>query len=233
MHGGVDETPYNIMFGPDICGSTRKTQVILNYKGKNHLTKRDIYPMSDEVSHLYTLILIPDKTYKVLIDNEEKGAGSLLEDWDFLPPKTIKDPDAKKPEDWDELEMIADPDEKKPDEWDDIQEFVADPDAKQPEDWDEDMDGEWEAPKVNNADFKGKWAAKQIKNPAYKGLWVHPEIPNPDFKKDDSIGQYITGHIGLEVWQVKAGTIFSHILVTDDVEEASTVRLIFLTLSFF
>ena len=40
MHG---ETPYLIMFGPDICGpGTKKVHVIFNYKGKNLLTKKDI-----------------------------------------------------------------------------------------------------------------------------------------------------------------------------------------------
>jgi len=40
MHG---DTPYHIMFGPDICGySTKKVHVIFNYKGKNLLTKKDI-----------------------------------------------------------------------------------------------------------------------------------------------------------------------------------------------
>jgi len=40
MHG---ETPYHIMFGPDICGySTKKVHVIFNYKGKNLLTKKEI-----------------------------------------------------------------------------------------------------------------------------------------------------------------------------------------------
>ncbi len=40
MHG---ESPYNIMFGPDICGpGTKKVHVIFNYKGKNLLTKKDI-----------------------------------------------------------------------------------------------------------------------------------------------------------------------------------------------
>jgi Calreticulin family len=40
MHG---DSPYNIMFGPDICGySTKKVHVIFNYKGKNLLTKKDI-----------------------------------------------------------------------------------------------------------------------------------------------------------------------------------------------
>lgn len=40
FHG---ETPYNIMFGPDICGpGTKKVHVIFTYKGKNHLIKKDI-----------------------------------------------------------------------------------------------------------------------------------------------------------------------------------------------
>nr|TKS13732.1 hypothetical protein D5086_0000049640 [Populus alba] len=33
-------------------------------------------------------------------------------DWDLLPPKQIKDPEAKKPEDWDDKEYIPDPEDK-------------------------------------------------------------------------------------------------------------------------
>lgn len=37
------ESPYNIMFGPDICGpGTKKVHVIFSYKGKNLLVKKDI-----------------------------------------------------------------------------------------------------------------------------------------------------------------------------------------------
>ena len=40
MHG---ESPYLIMFGPDICGpGTKKVHVIFNYKGKNLLINKDI-----------------------------------------------------------------------------------------------------------------------------------------------------------------------------------------------
>lgn len=63
---------------------------------------------------MYTLIVNPDNTYEVKIDNRKVEFGSLEDDWDFLPPKKIKDPDAKKPEDWDEKEKIDDPDDKKP-----------------------------------------------------------------------------------------------------------------------
>lgn len=67
----------------------------------------------DEYSHLYTLIVNPDNTYEVKIDNKKVESGNLEDDWDFLPPKKIKDPEAKKPEDWDDREKIPDPDDKK------------------------------------------------------------------------------------------------------------------------
>ena len=119
MGGDVDladfhgETPYNIMFGPDICGPTKKVHVIVEYKGKTHLIKKDIRCKDDELTHLYTFILNPDNTYEVQIDGEKVEGGELESDWDLLPAKKIKDPDAKKPEDWDEREYIDDPEDSK------------------------------------------------------------------------------------------------------------------------
>lgn len=66
------------------------------------------------MSHLYTLIVKSDNTYEVRINNEKVESGTLEEDWDFLPPKKIKDPEAKKPEDWDDKKQIDDPEDKKP-----------------------------------------------------------------------------------------------------------------------
>ena len=63
---------------------------------------------------MYTLVVYPNNTYTVKIDNEKSQSGSLEEDWDFLAPKTIPDPDAKKPEDWDDRAKIDDPEDKKP-----------------------------------------------------------------------------------------------------------------------
>lgn len=68
----------------------------------------------DEFTHLYTLIVRPDNTYEVKIDNSQVESGSLEDDWDFLPPKKIKDPDAAKPEDWDERAKVDDPTDSKP-----------------------------------------------------------------------------------------------------------------------
>ncbi|KAM9460799.1 calreticulin 3a [Clarias gariepinus] len=218
MHG---ESQYHIMFGPDICGySTKKVHVILHYKGQNHLIKKDIRCKDDEFTNLYTLILRPDQTYEVKINNEKVESGSLEEDWDLLPPKKIKDPEAKKPEDWDDRAKIDDPEDTKPEEWD-KPENIPDPDAKKPDDWDEDMDGEWEPPMIPNPEYKGEWKPKQIDNPNYKGTWVHPEIDNPDYTPDNSIYKYDSiGVIGLDLWQVKSGTIFDNFLITDDVKEA-------------
>jgi len=107
------ESPYNIMFGPDICGSTKRIHVILTYKGKNHLINKNLPCESDELSHIYTLILRPDNTYEVLVDNKEKAKGKLDEDWEFLPAKQIKDPSLSKPTDWVDDKEIPDPEDKK------------------------------------------------------------------------------------------------------------------------
>ena len=58
---------------------------------------------SDSKTHVYTAILrASNNSYAVLIDGEEKKAGSLFEDFEpsINPPETIPDPEDKKPEDW-------------------------------------------------------------------------------------------------------------------------------------
>jgi calreticulin len=221
MHG---DSPYRLMFGPDICGpGTKKVHVILNHNDKNHLINKEIRCKDDEYTHAYTLIIHPDNSYQVLIDNEEVQKGDLESDWDILPPKKIKDPEASKPEDWDDRATIPDPDDKKPEDWD-KPEHIPDPAATKPDDWDDEMDGEWEPPMIDNPEYKGEWKPKQIDNPAFKGAWVHPEIDNPEYspipdlyKQDEICG------IGFDLWQVKSGTIFDNVLITDDVEYAKEV----------
>merc|ERR1711994_491387 len=190
MHG---DSPYNVMFGPDICGpGTKRVHVIFNHKGKNLLTKKEIRCKDDQMTHLYTLIVKPDNTYEVLIDNEKAESGTLEEDWDFLPPKKIKDPEAKKPEDWVDNAKIDDPEDSKPEDWE-KPEHIADPDATKPEDWDDEMDGEWEP----------------------------PQIDNPEYEEDKSLYSYDSFcGIGFDLWQVKSGTIFDNVLITDDIEAA-------------
>lgn len=158
---------------------------------------------------------------QVLIDLEEVATGSLEEDWDMLPPKTIKDPEATKPDDWDERAKIADEADVKPDGFDDIPATLPDPDAAKPEDWDEEEDGEWEAPVIPNPEYKGAWVQEMIDNPDYKGIWVADDIDNPAFKSDPTLYNFKDSkYVGFELWQVKAGSIFDNIMVSDDLAAA-------------
>merc|ERR1712129_431179 len=126
----------------------------------------------------------------------------------------------KKPSDWAEDSMMDDPSEKKPDDWV-TWERIVDPDAKKPDDWDDEEDGEWEAPMKDNPAYKGEWNVKRISNPAYKGVWEAKKIANPEYKDDDTLYKYDDfSFIGFDLWQVKGGTIFDNIIITDDVAEA-------------
>jgi len=212
-----NETPYTIMFGPDKCGSTNKVHFILKHKNpktgkyvEHHLKFPASVPY-DKLSHVYTAILKPDNEVRILIDGEEKKKANFLSADDFepalIPPKTIPDPDDKKPEDWDERAKIPDPDAVKPDDWDedapmeivdeeatkpegwldDEPEEIDDPEAAKPEDWDDEEDGEWEAPKIDNPKCEeapgcGEWKRPMKQNPAYKGKWHAPMIDNPNYK---------------------------------------------------
>merc|ERR1712154_73544 len=116
---------------------------------------------------------------------------------------------------------MDDPEDTKQDDWDDEPASIADPDATEPDDWDDEEDGEWQAPQIDNPDYKGEWKAKKIPNPDYKGPWVHPEIDNPDYvEAKDVYKRGPIGYIGVEVWQVKAGTVFSDFILTDNLDEA-------------
>merc|ERR1711871_1480830 len=61
-----------------------------------------------------------------------------------------------------------------------------------------------------------------IDNPEYKGPWSPKMIDNPDYKEDKEL--YLRckdcTHVGFELWQVKSGTLFDDIIVTDSFKEA-------------
>jgi calreticulin len=217
-----DPTIYNIMFGPDKCGYTKRTHLIFNYKGKNVLKKSDLdYKQENEgTSHLYRMVLKPDNTVRVEIDEEKIYEGSIKEDWEVLKPKTINDPEDKKPSDWVEDSMMDDPADKKPDDWV-TEKRMVDADAKKPDDWDDEEDGEWEPPMKDNPAYKGDWSVKRISNPAYKGFWEAKKIDNPEYEDDDSVYKFADfGFIGFDLWQVKGGTIFDNVIICDDKTEA-------------
>merc|ERR1712084_116677 len=122
--------------------------------------------------------------------------------------------------DWVDDSMMDDPEDKKPDDWVEEKRMV-DSEAKKPDDWDDEEDGEWEAPMKDNPAYKGDWYVKRISNPAYKGFWEAKKIANPEYEEDDALYKYADfGFIGFDLWQVKGGTIFDNVIITDDKAEA-------------
>ena len=222
------DTEYAVMFGPDICGSsTRRTHVILNHDGSNHLIEKDVKCETDQLSHLYTLhIMAATGTFDVMVDGKSVRTGTIEDEFKMLLPRDIKDPSLSKPADWVDEAQIPDPQAVKPEGHDDISPEIPDPTAVKPEDWDEEDDGEWEPAFITNPDYTGTWKPKMVANPDYKGLWEHPTVANPDYKKDENLHARCSEanpctHIGFELWQVTSGTSFDDIIVTDDINEAN------------
>merc|ERR1712184_87498 len=84
-------------------------------------------------------------------------------------------------------------------------------------------DGEWEAPMKDNDAYKGDWYGNRVSNFAYKVIWEAKKIANPEYEDDDAVYKFDDfGFLGFDLWQVKAGTIFDNVIVTDDVAEADT-----------
>ncbi|XP_076180370.1 calnexin isoform X2 [Ptiloglossa arizonensis] len=214
-----DKTPYTIMFGPDKCGNDHKLRFIFRYKNplngsieEKHCKKprerlEDFF--KDKQPHLYTLIIRPDNTFEIKIDNKIVNSGSLLDDFSppVNPPLEIEDPSDVQPKDWDDREKIPDLSAVKPDDWDEdapaqiVDEddimpegwledeplMIPNPDSVKPEDWDVEMDGEWEPPEIPNPKCTdvpgcGPYTQKMKKNPRYKGKWSPPLINNPNYK---------------------------------------------------
>jgi calreticulin len=221
------DTPYHIMFGPDLCGyDISRIHAIFNYNGDNLLKDDEIkldYNEKDEYTHVYTLVLKTDNSYQILFDGNVKAEGDISDAWAF-PSKEIDDPEDKKPADWVDAAEIEDDSVTKPEGYDDIPATIADPDAKQPDDWDEEEDGEWEAPEVPNPEFKGPWVQPMKPNPDYKGEWSPAQIANKDYAPDTYAKYGDIGVVAFEEWIVNAGSIFDNILVTDDLAEAEKER---------
>ncbi|KAL2736123.1 calnexin isoform X1 [Vespula maculifrons] len=213
-----DKTPYTIMFGPDKCGNDHKLHFIFRHKNplngtieEKHCKKpkerlEDFF--KDKQPHLYTLIVRPDNTFEIKVDNKIVNTGSLLDDFTppVNPPLEIEDPNDKQPDDWDDREKISDLSAVKPDDWDedapaqivdeedvmpkgwleDEPPMIPNLDSVKPDDWDIDMDGEWAPPEIpnpkcSNAPGCGPYKQKMKKNPRYKGKWLPPLINNPNY----------------------------------------------------
>ncbi|KAK5574563.1 hypothetical protein RB653_009816 [Dictyostelium firmibasis] len=206
-------TPYSIMFGADVCGSNDRIHFIVRHQNPHTLLHEEKLITAkpsvrkDKISHIYTLIIRPDNTFTIKVDNESVLDGNFHDSFTpaFNPPKEIDDPTDSKPSDWVDEAQIPEPGATKPDDWDEDQpKRITDPDATKPSDWldnepllivdpsetqpaewNEEDDGEWEAPSIENPKCVsgqcGEWVAPTIVNPLYKGKWEAPLIANPAY----------------------------------------------------
>ena len=80
QHHFSDNTPYQIMFGPDICGANNsQTHAIFYYERKlsymHHVEKLQV--KYDKLTHLYTLWIRSDNSYEFFIDKDSKSTGNI------------------------------------------------------------------------------------------------------------------------------------------------------------
>lgn len=102
-----DKSAYTIMFGPDKCGIDYKLHFIFKHKNPLNGTVEEKHCkkpkerleeyFDDRLPHLYTLILRPDNSFEMRVDNKIVNSGSLLEDFKpaVNPPAEIDDPEDK------------------------------------------------------------------------------------------------------------------------------------------
>ncbi|XP_020825094.1 calreticulin-3 isoform X2 [Phascolarctos cinereus] len=209
------KSQYYIMFGPDICGfDIKKVHVILFYKSQYHSNKKPIRCKVDGFTHLYTLTLRPDLTYEVQIDTDIIESGNIEEDWNLEELRKMEKSALKMPKNWDKLSQNDKPSDVPSQDWD---KHFLDASANKPSDWNSELDGEWQPSLIQKPKYKDGLKSENVDNSDYKDVWLHQKIENPGYLQDFELSEYENiGVIGLELWQVRSGTIFDNFLITDD-----------------
>eukprot|EP00127_Corallochytrium_limacisporum_P003546 Clim_evm29s150 gene=Clim_evmTU29s150 len=189
-------TPYSIMFGPDVCGSTNKLHFIIKTKNpitgeevEHHMTKSPKIARRETETQMVGFAIFSDGNFNVHIDRQIVRGGSLTAEKEFDPPLMP-------------ARMIPDPKDVKPDSWDD-REYIDDPNAEKPTDW--------------NEDSSGPWAPPQVRNPQFKGIFTPKMIDNPGFHEQDvfTTMQPIDA-VGFELLSLSRNVMFDNVLITND-----------------
>ncbi|XP_008052004.1 calreticulin-3 [Carlito syrichta] len=160
----------------------------------------------DAFTHLYTLILRPDLTYEVKIDGQTIESGSIEYDWQLTSLK--KEQSSAEPKDWEQAE------EDKAQDW---EKRFLDTSASKPSDWNHELDGDWQAPLLQKPPYQGGLKPEGIP----RDVWLHERLGRAHSLLHYDLAEFEDiGAIGLELWQVRSGTIFDNFLITDDEEYA-------------
>ncbi|CAJ1388242.1 unnamed protein product [Effrenium voratum] len=217
------DTPYQIMFGPDICGDEVSViHLIFAWRGRQ-LQRSPEIPLAfddrDAFSHIYSLVLKPDNTYKVYLDLKEKSSGALHDFWDY-PKMTIDDPGDSKPKDWVEARRVIDDEKHKPEDWVE-QPLIPDPFAWKPLEWDEEEDGAFMPAMVENPQYKGPWHPSWVDNPDFRGAWRPRQRGNPEYEEEVYSYTDLAG-VGFELWSSQGGSVLDNVLLCDSWDFAKT-----------
>ncbi|OHT13267.1 Calreticulin family protein [Tritrichomonas foetus] len=212
------KSPFSILFGPDFRGWDRRHLEFRVLRNRtDYRTMQPILAFNDQFSHVYTLIIYKNQSYKILKDNFTDIESTLEDAFNYCQPREIPDPYELKPLDWEDAATIDDPDDIPPPWLKDVPQYIPDETAKRPDDWDDSQNGAWTPPLIPNPDFRKDWKPRQIPNPAFRGDWEPKMIPNPDYNPDCHFGKpEDLCFVGIDVEQDVAGSIWDNILVTDD-----------------
>ncbi|QWU86878.1 hypothetical protein CA3LBN_001096 [Candidozyma haemuli] len=200
-----DRTPFEVMFGPDICGSESKVHFIVRKHDEEsgemveHRLKRPPMARNNVLTNLYTLVFRADGSTEIRLNGDVAKAGNAFTSSKFMDPplsepEYIEDKTAKKPDDWDDEFFIPDPEAVKPDDWDEVygSPWIPDPAVKKPDGWNDDpaVPSSIPNPKATKPamwleEEDGEWTPPMMRNPECLhgcGEWKAPEVPNPKYK---------------------------------------------------
>ncbi|OHT06955.1 Calnexin like protein [Tritrichomonas foetus] len=212
----TNETQFLLMFGPDHCANFDRVHFIINIRNlisgkfEQKTLKNPPKTKLDKLTNLYTLILRPDNSFEIRINDKKAFKGNLFKDMEpgIDPPLTIDDPTDSKPSNWNDIQFIDDPNSPKPEDWDENEpefipdssklevpegwyvnekKYIPDPDAVKPKNWNEKKNGKWKQPQIPNPKCLaalgcGPYSPPLIKNPKYRGKYIPPKIPNPKYQ---------------------------------------------------
>ncbi|XP_069448851.1 calreticulin-3 isoform X2 [Ovis canadensis] len=98
----------------------------------------------------------------------------------------------------------------------DWEKHFLDASASKPSDWKGELDGDWQAAMLQKPPYQDGLKPEGID----KDVWLHQKMKNNYLTEYDLSEFENIGAIGLELWQVRSGTIFDNFLITDDEEYA-------------
>ncbi len=79
-----------VTFGPDVCSTNNRIQLLLDAGGRGEMWKKAPEAPADRLTHFYTLALHPNGTYSVYVDSKLREHGEVAKDWDLDYETTVR-----------------------------------------------------------------------------------------------------------------------------------------------